>query len=136
MQEYTVENPEIVKRAKVRYAKKATVKANARYNTDPHYRLTMLFRNRLNNLLRRRKIKKTFRSLKYLGCTTSDFREHLESLFKPGMTWSNHGEWHIDHIYPLNKVDFTDEEHLQKYLHYSNMQPLWARENILKRDKI
>lgn len=57
---------------------------------------------------------------------------HLESLFKPGMSWENHGEWHIDHILPLASFDLTDEQQAAKACHYTNLQPLWASENMSK----
>ena len=64
-------------------------------------------------------------------------KEHLEKQFKPGMNWSNHSlrGWHIDHIRPLSKFDCTDPKELKKACHYSNLQPLWADENLKKKDK-
>ena len=49
------------------------------------------------------------------------------------MNWKNHGEWHIDHIKPLSSA--KSEEEMNKLFHYSNLQPLWASENLKKRDK-
>jgi hypothetical protein len=57
-----------------------------------------------------------------------------EKQFTEGMTWFNHGEWHIDHIYPVSLA--TDEHHLKKLNHYTNLQPLWAIDNIKKSNKI
>ena len=56
----------------------------------------------------------------------------VESKFKQGMTWQNHGKWHIDHIVPLYKFDPTKYEDIKKANHYSNLQPLWAEENLKK----
>jgi hypothetical protein len=63
---------------------------------------------------------------------------YLESHFKTGMTWENHGKfgWHIDHIIPCASFDLTDLEQQKKCFHYTNFQPLWWRENILKSDNL
>lgn len=67
-----------------------------------------------------------------LGCTWQEARAHFESLFQEGMTWDNHGEWHIDHVRPVASFA-QDELHLMN--HISNLQPLWAKDNLQKRDK-
>jgi len=56
----------------------------------------------------------------------------LKSNFKPGMSWDNYGEWHIDHIKPLILFDLTKRSQMLKAVHYTNLQPLWANENISK----
>jgi len=48
------------------------------------------------------------------------------------MSWDNHGEWHIDHKQPLASFDLTDPDQFRAAAHYSNMQPLWASENLSK----
>lgn len=48
------------------------------------------------------------------------------------MTWENFGEWHIDHIVPLSKFNLTDYEQLKIACHFSNLQPLWAKDNLSK----
>jgi hypothetical protein len=72
--------------------------------------------------------------MELLGCSISDFRKYLEKQFSEGMTWDNHGfnGWHIDHIKPCASFDLTIPEEQQKCFHYSNMQPLWAQDNLSK----
>jgi desulfoferrodoxin (superoxide reductase-like protein) len=62
----------------------------------------------------------------------------LEKQFKLGMNWDNYGRsgWHIDHIKPCASFDLTKKEEQLKCFHYTNLQPLWARENLIKSDKI
>lgn len=59
---------------------------------------------------------------------------HLENQFKPGMSWLNMGKWHIDHIKPISSFNFNsyEDEEFKKCWALSNLQPLWAKENMLK----
>ena len=67
-----------------------------------------------------------------MGCTIDELIAHIEKQFKPGMNWSNHGKWHIDHIRPCSSFELTDIEEQKKCFHFSNLQPLWAEENLKK----
>lgn len=67
-----------------------------------------------------------------LGYTKDDLVRHLESRFAPGMTWANYGQWHIDHIRPCASFDFTDEAQVVACWALSNLQPLWASDNVRK----
>ena len=69
-----------------------------------------------------------------LGCSWDQFKSHIEKQFTKGMKWSNRHLWHIDHIIPLASANTVEE--LEKLSHFSNLRPLWAAENIQKRDKI
>jgi hypothetical protein len=71
-----------------------------------------------------------------IGCALAELSAHLEKQFKNGMTWQNYGQWHIDHIIPCAKFDLTDSEQQRKCFHFSNLQPLWAIENIVKSNKL
>lgn len=71
-------------------------------------------------------------TLRLLGCDLPFFLKWLESKFKPGMTWDNYGEWHIDHETPCAAFDLTDPVQQSNCFHYSNLQPLWAEENRRK----
>ena len=70
-----------------------------------------------------------------IGCTDTFFRDHIESQFQKGMTWDNHGKWHVDHIIPCSKFDLTDPAQQKLCNHYSNLQPLWAKDNLKKSNK-
>lgn len=71
-------------------------------------------------------------AIKDLGCTVVELKRYLESQFQDGMSWENYGEWHIDHIEPLANFDLTDREQFKKAVHYTNLQPLWAIDNLIK----
>ena len=65
-----------------------------------------------------------------VGCQLPELRQHLEAQFTAGMSWANYGSWHVDHVKPLSKA--TSREELASLCHYTNLQPLWARDNLKK----
>lgn len=71
-----------------------------------------------------------------VGCSPNYLREHIEKQFLEGMNWENYGfyGWHIDHKIPLSSA--KNEEEILKLFHYTNLQPLWAEENLRKNKKI
>ena len=75
-------------------------------------------------------------AVKDLGCSIDELKAYLESKFQAGMTWDNYGEWHIDHIKPLASFNLTNREDFLKAAHYTNLQPLWAEDNLRKNDSI
>lgn len=98
------------------------------------------FRHRLSGVIRQSfkrclngKFKKSQRSEDILGCKLSEFINHIESLFVDGMSFENYGKWHIDHIIPLSSA--KTEEDIIRLNHYTNLQPLWAIDNIKKGSK-
>ena len=79
---------------------------------------------------------KTGSAVKDLGCSIPELKLYLEERFQPGMTWDNYGSaWHIDHIRPLANYDLSDREVLKQLVHYTNLQPMWAIDNIKKSNK-
>lgn len=85
--------------------------------------------------------KKSARTKKLIGCSIKELRRHLQSQFKKGMTWNNWGtgrngkgkkEWHIDHIKPVASFNLSKPKEQKKCFHYTNLQPLWAEENLRK----
>lgn len=76
--------------------------------------------------------KKT-KAFEILGAEFDVVKKHIESKFKEGMSWENHGEWHIDHVIPMSTAN--SEERALSLNHYTNLQPLWASENLHKGSK-
>jgi hypothetical protein len=103
-----------------------------RKKNEPILKLKMLYRSKINKILGSKR-EKTF---DLIGCSPSQLKEYLEKQFWVGMTWKNHGlfGWHIDHIIPISSA--KNDKELKMLCHYTNLQPLWALDNIRKRDKI
>jgi hypothetical protein len=80
---------------------------------------------------------KSQHSIELIGCSSKELESYLENQFTEGMTWENYGYygWHIDHIKPCSSFDLTDPEQQKLCFHYSNLQPLWAKDNIKKSNK-
>jgi hypothetical protein len=77
------------------------------------------------------------RTRRLIGCDADTLCLILEAQFFPGMTWANYGTvWHVDHIIPLAAYTLTDPEQQREAFHYSNLQPLWAHENMAKGDEV
>jgi hypothetical protein len=98
---------------------------------DENYRLGQNLRSSLRRILRGDRGFGPV-SARLLGCSLAELRAHIEARFQPGMTWDNHGDWHVDHIVPLSDFDLRDETQRLAGCNYHNLQPLWARDNILK----
>lgn len=105
-----------------------------RYKNQPEFAVLSRLRNRMRVVVRVCGGKKADKAAELLGAPLSVVREHLERQFRPGMTWENNSVsgWHIDHIRPCAAYDLTDPEQQKKCFHYSNLQPLWATENMVK----
>ena len=106
-----------------------------RKNIDPKFKLLMNMRSRLCGYLKKHNITKKNKTFDIVGCSPEFLKEHLEKQFTDGMTWELFGEHiHIDHIIPLSSAKTEDE--LYKLCHYTNLQPLWAEDNLKKGKKI
>jgi hypothetical protein len=109
-----------------------------RMETEPHYRMRFRLSVRIWEVIRKQGTIKRSKTLNLLGCSLKEFVSHIEAQFKPGMSWANYGKngWWIDHIKPCAKFDLSDPVQQFQCFHYSNLQPLWWRDNIVKSDKI
>ena len=114
-----------------------------RYHTkikhDPIALLTLRIRDRMAKAMKRYASGtiKTGSRLRYLGCSAPELCRYVQGMWKHGMTWQNYGKaWHLDHVIPLASFSLTQEEQRHKAFHYTNLQPLWAKENIRKSDTV
>ncbi len=138
---YTLNNKEKVKaqvkewvnnnkKHKRKYNREYEVKRKAK---DPFFKMKRIIRSRLNAAINSNKWKKNNKFNNYIGCSQTEFIKYIESKFHTGMTWENHGKWHMDHIIPISSAKSVED--LYKLNHYTNLQPLWAFDNMSKGDK-
>jgi len=107
---------------------------NNRFKTDISFKLLCSCRARLRKAIKGSN--KSASTKKLLGCTIEYLKQHLEKQFTERMTFENYGKWHIDHIIPCSSFNMENEEEQRQCFHYTNLQPLWAEDNLRKSNKI
>lgn len=104
-----------------------------RYATDIQWRMSKILRSHIRHAMMRAKAKKSQNTIKLLGCDWQTFCDHIASQFTGGMTWDLVGkEIHLDHIRPVSSYDLTDPVQQRQCFHYTNYQPMWAKDNLQK----
>lgn len=100
--------------------------------TCPKYKLQCLIRSRMDSILRQKSSKRSKTLNDIIGCTFEQLKSHIESQFQEGMTWDNHGQfgWHVDHKIPMASAESIED--VYRLSHYTNLQPLWWRDNLTK----
>ncbi len=125
------------KRREYRQSDKAKAARKA-YRELPEQRVLASCRARIARALKAGRRSATTAAL--TGCTPGELKRHIESKFQEGMHWGNYGfggdKWVIDHRIPCAAFDFDNPEDIQICFHYTNLQPMWFRENLKKRDKV
>lgn len=105
-----------------------------KYRSCQAYNLKVRIRGLIHKALFGRGKKKNKRTEQILGCDIEYFVQHIERQFLPGMTWENRSEWHIDHVVPVSSAKDADE--VEKLNHFTNLRPLWAKDNLSKGAKM
>ena len=123
---------------KNQYLLRGRLSRQRRYNKDIQFTLTTKIRRRIHMAIRKQFTLKAYKTRELLGCDYVSFKKYFSSLFKKGMNWNkfNKGEIHIDHIRPCSSFDLTKSNEQRKCFHYTNTQPLWAKENLSKGAKL
>ena len=106
------------------------------YYSNTLFKIINNMRTRLRIFMKSKNIKKNNKTIVILGAGPEMIKEHIEKQFKDGMSWENYGYygWHIDHIRPISSFDLSDPAQVKECFHYSNLQPLWAIDNLKKSD--
>lgn len=94
------------------------------------HRIISNLRRRLHRVLKGNV--KSEKTLSLIGCSSEFLKEYIENKFQEGMSWENYGEWHIDHIKPCSSFDLSDPKQQKECFNYTNLQPLWAIDNLKK----
>ncbi len=132
---YHAKNRETHNARMMRYYQENKKQIREKLKQDPFYSLKKSVRHAVERITERGAIKEC-KSMRYLGCSLEFARAHIESKFKPGMTWDNHGSWEIDHIKPIASFDFSIPENAFLASRWDNLQPLWKAENRAKWAKV
>lgn len=137
--QYVKDNQDSVSLQRKEYRKNNRPKINEyfRYkkNIDPLFKLGITLRKRTNEILKLKSLDRKISYIDYIGCSPEQLKIHLESKFRDGMTWENHGKvWHIDHIIPISIA--KTEHQVYELSHYKNLQPLLVKENLIKNNKL
>jgi hypothetical protein len=106
-----------------------------RRKDDLNYKIAHCLRCRIGKAIHSNQKKGS--AVKDLGCSIPELKTYLENKFTEGMSWDNWTleGWHIDHIRPLASFDLTNRDEFLKACHYTNLQPLWAKDNLSKNNK-
>lgn len=120
------------KRNRAWYEKKGAA-YRARRSQEPEFRIKRNLRRRLHYALQGRD--KSASTMELLGCSIACLKACLEVQFSAGMSWENYGEWHVDHIRPCVSFDLSDPKQQRDCFHFTNLQPLWAKDNLIKGGK-
>lgn len=123
-------------RARAGHYKHVAARLTQRRKSDPLFKIADNLRRNLRQMLKRQGGAKPCPTLELLGCTVEQFRRHIETQWRPGMSWSNYGPrrdcWQFDHILPVASFDLNDPEQIRRCFHFTNYQPLWTPENAAK----
>lgn len=122
---YRMTHPDKIRQYNKMYGK-------TRKMSDINFRIGCNLRSRMNAALKANQ--KAGSSVRDLGCSIPEFKQYIEKKWLVGMTWVNWNKcgWHLDHIIPLSSFDLTKRDQFLAACHYTNFQPLWARDNIKK----
>lgn len=137
---YYKENREIVLERRKLWSKNNREKINkyikTKKNEKPLFRVELNIRSRVKQYLKQKNITQNNKTFDIIGIEVNELKKYLESQFINGMSWENYGiyGWHIDHKIPLCSA--KNETELLKLFHYTNLQPLWAEENLKKNGKL
>jgi hypothetical protein len=130
-----IDNPEKFRIRMSQWKRRNRAKVNEtarRYLQNPLNRLLARHRCRVAAALKRVACWRRGRTVDLLGCSIDFYKDYLEKLFVPGMSWANRNLWHIDHITAVSKFDLSTEQGQKAAFRYTNTQPLWASDNLRK----
>jgi hypothetical protein len=115
---------------KYKINKLASKRISIKRHTDSVFKLKHNISCLIRNSIKKKGYTKSKKTEDIIGCSVNELLIHLSSMFLEGMSFDNHGDWHIDHIIPL--VTAKTEDEVIKLNHYTNLQPLWAKDNLSK----
>lgn len=131
---YQEENKDRIKEHTKKNRNKINAWRKQYFKNNSNARIAHNLRCRMNKVLKG--IRKSDSTVKLIDCSIENLIHYIAAQFSDGMSWDNYGKWHIDHIKPCSSFDLTDENQQKECFHYTNLQPLWAKDNHQKYNKI
>lgn len=122
---------------RIKRTKEYVIEYKKKQMENPNYQIKYVLRSNLKNRLIKANESKEDTTLNYVGCTVDFFKKWIEHNFDKNMSWENRGKyWHIDHIMPCASYDLSNQEEIYKCYNWTNLRPLYKKDNILKSDKV
>jgi len=128
--EYRKNNKETINKWRKNNKEKLSKNQRKYRKENPHI---IAWRTILYRVIKKFNTKKEAKTIEILKYSAEDLKNHMEKLFEKGMSWSNHGKWHIDHIKPVSK--FNRNTPIEVVNALCNLQPLWEKDNLIKTNK-
>jgi len=113
--------------------KYSSIYQKQRLKNDYFFKFKHSVRTLLRISITKQGFTKKSKTYNILGCTHSEFIIYIENKFTKNMSWNNYGKWHLDHIKPISLA--KDESEVISLNHYTNFQPMWAKDNLKKYNK-
>jgi hypothetical protein len=121
---------------RLRYRMQSVERCRQRLNDDPAYKVKHYIRKAIRQKMKAHNARKSTRTFPLVGCSIGHLMAYIEARFKPGMAWNNYGKvWHLDHVRPCASFNLLKLSEQKKCFHYSNLQPLFAQENLSKHSR-
>lgn len=124
---YTAEHREEIAKTSREYQ-------SLKLKTDINFKLIKNLRGRVYSAVKG--LDKSASTITLVGCSIDELKNYLSSKFTEGMSFENYGKWHIDHIKPCASFDLSIKSEQKICFHYTNLQPLWAKDNLIKNNKV
>jgi len=131
---YREEHKEQIKKYQKEHQKERHLWSKRKMKKSISFRMTKYLRTRIYNALKYNY--KSQSTIKLLGCSIDFLKKYLQLKFQSGMSFENYGKWHVDHIKPCAKFDLSKASEQKKCFNYTNLQPLWAEDNLRKHSKL
>lgn len=133
LKNWNLKNKDKQKIYRANWSKKRSNYEKNRCKNDYLFYLKRKIRQSIRNSFNRNGYKKNTKTAYILGADWFSFKKHIENQFTSDMSWDDFDKIHLDHKIPIAAA--STEFEVIALNHYTNLQPLWAEDNLSKSDK-